>query len=244
MPKKSAETKKPRMSFDKRLAAYSAMATAAGVGLLGMAGPASAEVVFTPSNAHVGCGGTFLIDINNDGVTDFELVPGGYYHQASIRVTGPAANEVIANQAHSNFAVALQPGALIAPNGNFRTIGGTSSYGDGLVLAGNGFSYFDPFGPFAGTHNRALGIRFQINGQTHYGWVGFRHFHKGCSAQLAGWAYETVADRPIRAGQTHGISGDVSIEPQSLEDHGAPVPATPDVLALGSLSLDTWRVRK
>src|SRR5690242_2079277 len=60
-----------RSNFDRRLAAYAAVATAAGVSMLASVKPADAEVVFTSSDAHLTCPVTFPIDMNNDGITDF-----------------------------------------------------------------------------------------------------------------------------------------------------------------------------
>ena len=51
-------------------------AGAVGVGLLLTAGPASARIVYTPAYTPV-VGSTFPLDLNHDGITDFEFRAGG-----------------------------------------------------------------------------------------------------------------------------------------------------------------------
>jgi hypothetical protein len=69
------------------------------------------------------------------------------------------------------------------------------------------------------TESRCLGVRFLINGEVHYGWIGFREVRVfPIAAKLYGWAYETVPDKPIVAGDMGtGASLDGSISPTSLE---------------------------
>ena len=78
-----------------------------------------------------------------------------------------------------------------------------------------------------------LGFKFLIDGEIHYGWArvnvnaDFLHL----SATLTGYAYETVANRPILTGFTHGgveASSDVSQEAQP------PVAGSLGQLAIGA----------
>jgi len=65
--------------------------------------------------------------------------------------------------------------------------------------AGNGSSSFHSSGGlWFGATNRYLGVKFSIDGETHYGWA---RFNAGAGyAQLTGYAYETVPNKPIPAG--------------------------------------------
>ena len=56
-------------------------------------------------------------------------------------------------------------------------------------------------GPWRNVTNRYLGLKFQIDGETHYGWARM-NVTTGCyyTLTLTGYAYETVANRPIAAG--------------------------------------------
>jgi hypothetical protein len=57
-------------NFDHNLLAYAA---AAGVGILALAQPSEAEVVFTPVNQTISPG-SLALDLTNDGTTDFNIV--------------------------------------------------------------------------------------------------------------------------------------------------------------------------
>jgi hypothetical protein len=49
-------------------------AVAAGVGMLALAQPSEAKIVYTPANAQIGgTVGKLNLDLNNDGITDFEF---------------------------------------------------------------------------------------------------------------------------------------------------------------------------
>ena len=74
-------------------------------------------------------------------------------------------------------------------------------------------------GPWANVTNRFLGVRFLINGEIHYGWIGFRKVRVyPMGARLYGWAYETEPNKEIIAGDTgRAEQSDSSISPTSLE---------------------------
>ena len=83
-------------------------------------------------------------------------------------------------------------------------------------------------GPFANVTDGYLGLKFEINGQTHYGWARFNVSTSGWNtidATLTGYAYEDQADTPIHIGPV-------------------PEPGTLGLLALGFLGLGAWRRRK
>jgi hypothetical protein len=58
-------------SLDKNLMSYAMAAGAAGVGLLALAQPADAKIVYTP--AHRNIGAKTFIDLNHDGINDFKV---------------------------------------------------------------------------------------------------------------------------------------------------------------------------
>src|SRR5580704_7050683 len=59
--------------LNTRLVSYVAAASAAGVGMLAGAHPAEAEVVYTPANTPILINTPVALDLNNDGIVDFEL---------------------------------------------------------------------------------------------------------------------------------------------------------------------------
>jgi hypothetical protein len=96
------------------------------------------------------------------------------------------------------------------------------------------------YGPWQNVNHRYLGVKFVINNETHYGWVGFRSVteasnYGGFKAILGGWAYETQPNKPIRAGDTGTNQSDDSAfaQPTSLE-----------MLAAGHAANTDWRQRK
>src|SRR6516162_10029106 len=66
-----------RKSFPDRLGMYAVAATAAGVGVLALTEPADASVVFTP--AHTKITGSISLDLNNDGIPDFNFTRSVFY---------------------------------------------------------------------------------------------------------------------------------------------------------------------
>jgi hypothetical protein len=82
-----------------------------------------------------------------------------------------------------------------------------------------------------------------INGQTHYGWarlnIKLAGTNIGCQYEvaLAGFAFETIANKPITTGETKG--------PAEMTSRGdlAPQPSTASLgaLAMGSRGLSVWR---
>jgi hypothetical protein len=85
-----------------------------------------------------------------------------------------------------------------------------------------------------------LGLKFMVAGQTHFGWARLNvalTTQASWTATLTGYAYETVANRPLLSGQTHGqeVPQPVSFKPM------APLPATLGSLAQGAPGLVAWR---
>jgi hypothetical protein len=60
-------------STQQRLNMYALAAGAAGVGVLAMAQPVAAKIVYTPANINLGFEQETPLDLNHDGVTDFNL---------------------------------------------------------------------------------------------------------------------------------------------------------------------------
>ena len=78
-------------------------ASAAGVGLLALAGPAQAEVVYTPVNQVIGYNGVYGLDLNHDGTVDFLIQQWNYGNWAS-------NNQLLADPAVGNGVEGNSPG--------------------------------------------------------------------------------------------------------------------------------------
>lgn len=209
--KHSPQQAKPsRLSrrLQSQLNMYAVAASAAGVGALALAQPAAAEVMYTPAHQVIGANGVFNLDLNHDGNVDFLIQQWNYRFFSS-------SNQLLADPAVGNgvmgkkyFASALASGASIGPNQPFIAGG---SNGELMLAVGHsttgGTSLV--YGYWANVRNRYLGLKFQIGGETHFGWarlsVQRQQFH--FTALLTGYAYETKPNTAIKAGQTPGGDG-------------------------------------
>jgi hypothetical protein len=232
-------------SLTKTLNLYALSAGTAGVGLLALAIPSEAKVVFTPANQELSLHVMYRIDLNHDGQNDVNFYHWGIGSSAGsnsgLRLANsyvPASNGVVAwkplRAAYS--AVAIPNGVPVGPQEPFR---GFAS----LAIAINSFGHpMRWYGQWAnggkGLQNHYAGVRFVINHEIHYGWlrVSVTTSATQFTAVLTGYAYETVPNKPILAGQIHDDADTVS----SLAAP-APEPAMLGLLALGSPGLSIWR---
>jgi hypothetical protein len=226
--------------FTVNLNAYALAAGAAGVSLLAMIQPAEADVVYTPANQSIPTNQFFSIDLNHDGSPDFRFLQGTFhYHNFTENLSvWPLGRNRIA-QSSKGFAAALPMGASIGPH---QTLDKTNRL---AVVETRGFQYGSTYtgvytrhvyGPWAYAQNRYLGVGFTIDGTVHYGWIRISVVlqTERFQATITGYAYETVANQTIHAGQL--------TEEASLPQGSAPVAQRSlGMLALGSPGLDLWR---
>jgi hypothetical protein len=116
--------------------------------------------------------------------------------------------------------------------------------GEGLMERVSSYgSFYSGSWPY---HKTAyLGIQFEIEGETHYGWARLSvkpvNFAKNVRVYLAGYAYEMQPNQPIRAGDTGEDTGEngAALEPSSQ----MAAPSEPDAqkLTLGRLALGSAR---
>lgn len=214
-------------SLYERLNSYALAASAAGVGVLALAQPAEARIVYTPVHKKIPfCSGhqslCFKLDLNHDGVTDFKIVRVRY---------GDA------------YALSVRPPHLVTKNrvwggadGSFRLAYALNS---GYTVGSNSFR-FQPLhysmwgyggqsgsrGQWKAVTNKYLGLKFYAKGKAHYGWA---RLSTTADTVLTGYAYETVANKPIIAGKTKGPDV-ITVEPATLGH-----------LARGAPAISTWR---
>jgi hypothetical protein len=192
-------------SLQTQLNMYALAAKAAGVGALAVAPVAQAKVVYTPTNQVIQRNGVYNLDVNGDGTVDFLIQQWNYGLWASDNqlLADPAVgNGVLGNR---SAAAALNSGASIGPNQSFIA-GGQN--GENMIDVTHTTTGGPSFvgGAWANVRNKYLGLKFQIAGETHYGWARltvtreFFHF----TAILTGYAYETTPNQAIKAGQTSG----------------------------------------
>jgi hypothetical protein len=172
------------------------------------------------------------IDLNNDGIKDF-LLRTSFYAGSSGLVVGlnasgyRNADNLVAGRRYSrsgyflSTASALPAGARIGPKGNFSV---RLPFLAEELFNGVGSQNSD-LGPWAGhgkgVTDRYLGLKFVINGEVHYGWarlsvtLGHHRQFDDVSGTLTGYAYETVPNKPIIAGQITGPDV-ITVQPETL----------------------------
>jgi hypothetical protein len=216
------------------LASYAIAAGAAGVGLLALAVPAEASIVYTPIHTQIPAqfeqGKWVRIDIDGDGVADYRLSNFIVGDEGWVNVfTDVRGNQVIGT---GNSAFALQSGASIGPAAAFQRASASMEHW-------NDFSgFFQSYGLWKNTANGYLGLKFLINGEYHFGWA--RLSVKGTRVALKGYAYETIPNKPILAGQTEELATSSVDQEIGPVHHERELPML-GLLARGASGLVAWR---
>lgn len=234
----------PRL--DKSLTTYMVAASTAGVTMLAMSGPAQAKVVYTPDDQQIKPNIGLSLDLTNNGIADF--VFSNFYSSTSSILAlsiGPVnpSNEIFSTGANrlSVFAAAIPAGVVIGPNGKFK-----KRRGEGMA---NGEDIQGVCqGPWVHAQDEYLGLKFVINAEVHFGWARLNvncDYPHAIQAMLTGYAYETVANKPIIAGETSGPDVASAVDPEEMFipfDRTARLrSATLGVLARGADALAIWR---
>jgi len=246
------------VSLSRRLNPYLLAAGAAGVSLLALVPPSEAEIVYTSANVVIGRNGSYKLDLNQDGIVDFILVEhaastgGGTGQILSVKVAnGNGVNCIVSSFCISTFiyAAAWEPGKEIGVSPLYGWIHYSAPMAlEQLRRRGGYVSYY---WPWANISNHYLGLKFKINGETHYGWARLTvKFHGGLPknrtwvAYLTGYAYETIAGKPIIAGKT-ASNGNEDEEQSNASFQTKPLEAIHFAalgkLALGANGLELWR---
>ncbi len=190
-------------SLHQHLDMYALAASAAGVGVLALAQPAEAKIIYTRTHQVIGPGQHYDLDLNHDKKTDFTLV-NSWTFSISVQLLNlkPAPqNGAIGYVGSDNwrFASAMNTGEGIGPRGDFQVqtcalLGIRDSQGGSL------------YGPWYNARNRYLGLKFEIKGKSHYGWarLNVKGTFDYLTGTLTGYAYETIPNKRITAGKTKG----------------------------------------
>ena len=235
--------------LEHKLFAYGAVASAAGVGMLALAQPAQASVVFTRTHQTISPNTTLSLDLNNDGVVDFTIID--TTHVGGIVATGSSlvghgslaiqklqsSNQVVGK---FGFAAAIGPNKKIGPPSPFEAYAVMPiEQCDGIPDT----SQVELFGFWINQRNRYLGLKFTINGEVHYGWARLSTSHFICqiSAVMTGYAYETQPNTPIVTGPSDDSA---EIGGNKIRETPAPAPASLGVLSKGIDGLTLWRREK
>jgi hypothetical protein len=203
-------------ALERRLHSYALLGAGASLGLF--APTAKAEVIYTPADV-VLTRGTLLIDLNGDSVSDFIVadeffpVPRSSFPVIGKRKLGLRGDSGAGVMASNHGAAVLGNGVTIGSSRTFvdahqnqlLMLGGRSVY-DGST----GTCCFSAYGNWKGIRQQYLGLKFTINGETHYGWARFTvklplEVTAPITAILTGYAYESNPGHSIVAGDV-GLS--------------------------------------
>lgn len=242
MKRPPRSTAKLSASLHERLSSYALATSATGVGMLALAAPSEAEIVYTPPDhiIVINHGHSYNLDLNHDGVTDFTLQVttsrGTSTFISALSVLPAAGNGARGFETAQGapWASALKPGSVI---GRYQYFPGRLMADIVFTAGGSVISQ----GSWLNVKNRYLGLSFQIDGETHYGWarLSVGKVAGKLTAVLTGYAYETIANKSIIAGKTKGEE-DGAAE-QSRMNGIPPRPATLGTLAAGAPGLPVWR---
>jgi hypothetical protein len=176
------------------------------------------------------------LDLMNNGVADF-VISNWQYDQVNHLsiIHNQPLNGVISKVQGPGPAADLPLGVQIGPNRFFEGVGSMATNG-----SRSGIIFFSG-GPWKDAQNRYLGLKFVVGGATHYGWARMTVTAKGgMDAILTGYAYETVPNKPILAGQMSGSEASSASGPQKMLEQPDRC-ATLGVLARGADHLAIWR---
>lgn len=246
--------------LDCRLASYATAAVASGVGVFGLAQSAEAQVVYTPAHVLIGSHTVYGLDLANNGTLDF-ILHGSLTANCSTVFSALLANPVVSGNGvegavylGSRVAKVLNAGEPIGSSQRFinRDLRGGVLMGEAIYSPGGG----QYRGKWLHVFNRYLGLKFQINGETHFGWARMSvnlSLHHPLQSVLTGYAYETQPNTPIIAGQEGGEAADAPVERSDTGDISTGAsqmaaelgqPASLGVLALGAAGLPLWRLER
>jgi hypothetical protein len=222
--------------LEKHLKTYAITAAAAGVGLLSPALPADAQVVYTPAHIKITDGDLFL-DFNCGPRVNFWIADNIEFSNYGAAVRELALNGGINASVieDSHGPTALPPGSVVGSSRAFTNVHQNErimAEAYRLVYYSTGVS-----GNWANVKQAYLGLKFDIQGQIHYGWAEFsvnasvQHGQVLVDAALLGYAYEATPNQSIKTGQKSGMGGNAS-----TPGVPAPQPSTLQALARGAAS--------
>jgi hypothetical protein len=141
---------------------------------------------------------TYGLDLNNDGINDFTLNAGRggswYTQYVYVSISGLNDNEIEVADSLSVF-----PGYPLELSKNTIITGQEAFDGGGSLLWKN-ISLTKGYWEYNKT--RYLGIKLIKDGFSFYGWIKLSVFDNGPSATLKAYAYNSIPNQPILAGET------------------------------------------
>lgn len=166
----------------------------------------NAQIVYTDVNPDVSvscstipCTSTYPLDLNNDGITDFNIIasytsvscfPSGSGQKKQVSVSAQNGNKVVLNMMNANDTIGSNLSFSLT-SGILRT----------LTLS---FTCPTSSGNWTTTSDHYLGLQLSIGSSVYYGWARLNVYVTpgGPHFNVKDYAYNTVANQIILAGQT------------------------------------------
>ena len=245
-------------TLEARLKKYTALAGGLTVAVAG-----TGQVIYTdinPDSVNVGHLDGTLIDFDGDGNDDFTLgtvvglVTGSFTsgtavvnysvnYSGAIGVPGTGANSGwMASGASSSAGLSnVTPGAAIGGAGAFGTGQGSLGVVQGTYLGAPLSTSYGPYtnGNFAGSTDAYIGVKFDIAGAAHYGWVRVDLSADGSMLTVKDYAYEATAGTAINAGDVGPCSIPIDVA-AAVTDETQGNDAAVDITVTGGTSPYTY----
>lgn len=195
-----------KKNFQDKLKSYSALAGT----IIAAANTADAQIVYTdiiPDSTVTTDGGSYDLDLNNDGTFDFTfnltINPGGSSSSAP-----PPYNKVGVAALNSNLVAGSATGAYIYPlamnagdtvkpslTWNMGTSQSMGSYWGGTA----------PYGNWLGKTNKFIGLKLDVSGSIYYGWARLDVTPTATAFTIKDYAYMNAVNQPIVAGASASV---------------------------------------
>jgi len=187
--KKNTSTK-----LSKKLAKYGALSLA----IAGVA-DATGQIVYTDVDPDETIdGSSFMLDLNGDGVIDYDIIARS--GPEAVRMYNTQGNSVLGSNAGGNYNYpdVLSSGSAISSGGNFYTDPNYQTLNWDACAYTNS-QWCD------GQVDKYVGLRFNVDGNQHYGWAKIDLPADGSSFTIKGYAFNSVPDAEISAGEGESL---------------------------------------
>lgn len=198
--KKTTSTK-----LSKKLASYGALTAA----IVGVADANGQSVVYTDITDFTGAAGDeFFLDLDNNATNDFRVHAasnGDLFFQPLT-----ASNEALGTGSDNyGYPFALDNGDPISASPTGIGMWLNQSYSAGAMSLFYNFGSGDYAGNFNNVTDKYIGVRFNISGNTHYGWVRLDVGLDAASWTIKDFAYVDTPNIGLNAGEQTTLNADV-----------------------------------
>jgi hypothetical protein len=199
---KTKNMKTKASNLNKKLKSYSAIAGT----MVAAANTGNAQVVYTnvTPDASVNTGGTYDLDLDNNGSADFQFA---VTHTTYMYGTLPVPIDYGVLAPMPGNAIDTTAGGNATAHALNDPINGSLIWADDAaasyqLLGINIFSGYYTSGNFLGQNDQYIGLRFKIGANDHYGWARIDMDANATLITLKDYAYDATPNAMIPAGAT------------------------------------------